>query len=90
MYMLADSEHIFLRFIPLSPNSMSEVINKLIATVETQDHHVEHELAAVEDHIKNLLGKVKEREDKSEGRIENLEALVKKVRALHACWCDVS
>lgn len=65
---------------PHSSRSMSEVINKLIATVETQDHHVEHELAAVEDHIKNLLNKVKDREDKSEGRIENLEALVKKVR----------
>ncbi len=55
------------------------MVNKLIATLETQDHHVEHEMAAVKDHINNLLAKINSREDKSEMRIENLEALVKKV-----------
>jgi len=33
----------------------------------------------VEDHIKNLLGKLNEREDKSEERIKELEEVVKKV-----------
>ena len=65
---------------------MSDVVNKLIATLETQDHHVEHELAAVKDHINNLLGKINSREDKSEMRIENLESLVKKVRDV---CCDI-
>lgn len=55
-------------------------MNKLLGTLEVQDHHVEHQLAAVQDHIKNLIGKIQAREDKSETRIENLEGLVKKVR----------
>ena len=52
---------------------------KLLTTVETLDHHVEHQLTAVDDHIKNLLHKISEREDKSEGRIAQLESIVKKV-----------
>jgi len=51
---------------------------KLLTTVETLDHHVEHQLTAVDDHIKNLLHKISEREDKSEGRIAQLESIVKK------------
>jgi len=59
-------------------NILAESVNKLMGTMEVQDHHVEHQLAAVQDHIKNLIGKIQAREDKSENRIENLEALVKK------------
>ncbi len=46
---------------------------------ETLDHHVEHEFASVADNIKNLIGKLEKREDKSESRLENLEGLVKQV-----------
>ena len=58
---------------------LAESVNKLLGSMEVQDHHVEHQLAAVQDHIKNLIGKIQSREDVSESRIENLEALVKKV-----------
>lgn len=58
-------------------------MNKLVGSLDVQDHHVEHQLAAVQDHIKNLIGKIQAREDKSESRIENLEALVKKVRIIN-------
>jgi hypothetical protein len=34
------------------------------------------------DHIKNLIGKLEVREDKSETRIENLEKLIKQVSVL--------
>ena len=53
-----------------------------MTALEVADHHVEHELAAVQDHIKNLIGKIQQREDKAETRIENLEGLVKKVCSL--------
>lgn len=128
---------------------LAESVNKLMTSMEVADHHIEHQLAAVQDHIKvrygvrctghtvrsilegsspsvwcfmpvprefvhhrnlttdhstghsryshylldltvasrsplyptqNLIGKINSREDKSESRIENLEALVKKVR----------
>jgi hypothetical protein len=39
------------------------------------DHHVEHELTAINDHIANLLSKIEKREDKAELRIENIEAV---------------
>lgn len=56
-----------------------EVTNKLIDAHETLDHHVEHQLASVMDHIKNLIGKIEKREDSSENRITNLEGIIKKV-----------
>ncbi len=49
---------------------------------DTLDHHVEHQLAAVMDHIKNLIGKLEKREDNAESRIENIEKLIKQVRFL--------
>lgn len=55
-----------------------EVINKLIDAHETLDHHVEHQLASVVDHIKNLISKLEKREDNSESRLTNLEAIIKK------------
>ena len=39
--------------------------------------HVEHEFASVREKIGNLIGKLEKREDNSEKRIENLEAVVK-------------
>jgi flagellar capping protein FliD len=55
-------------------------VNKLIAAQETLDHHLEHQIASITDHIKNLIGKIEKREDKSETRLENLENLIKQVR----------
>jgi hypothetical protein len=31
---------------------LAETVNKLMTTMEVADHHMEHELAAVQDHIK--------------------------------------
>lgn len=56
---------------------MAEAISKLMESLETLDHHVEHQLAAVMDHIKNLVAKLEKREDTSESRITNLEGLIK-------------
>lgn len=61
--------------------SLEKSVNDLMKQYETLDHHVEHEFAAVADNIKNLIGKLEKREDKSESRLENLEALIKQV------WC---
>ena len=61
---------------------MTEHISNLKSRVETLDHHFEHQLSSVEDHIKSLLGKLNEREDLTEDRIDELEAMVKKVAVL--------
>jgi hypothetical protein len=47
----------------------------LTAQFETLDHHVEHALASVKDHIANMVGKLEKREELSEGRIEDLESV---------------
>lgn len=60
-------------------NRLVEVTNKLIDAHETLDHHVEHQMASVVDHIKNLIGKLEKREEKSENRLTNLEDIIKKV-----------
>lgn len=52
---------------------VENAINDLMDRVDLLDHHVEHELASVEDHIKSLLGKIEKREDKSEFRIDTIE-----------------
>jgi hypothetical protein len=58
---------------------LEEVLNKVITEHETLNHHVEHQVASIMDHIKNLIGKLEKREDKSEVRIEHLETLIKEV-----------
>merc|ERR1712000_36178 len=57
---------------------IEEKINSLVTQFETLSHHVEHELASVDDHISNMGSKLEKREDKAEGRIEDLEAVIKK------------
>jgi len=57
--------------------SLEKSLNDLLQKHETLDHFVEHEFAAVADNIKNLIGKLEKREEKSESRLENLEALIK-------------
>ena len=48
-------------------------LDVLTGKLDKLDHHLEHALASVQDHIANMVGKLEQREDKSEGRIGNLE-----------------
>jgi hypothetical protein len=50
-------------------NKVSELLEKL----DFLQHHLEHELAAVEDHNKVTIGKLQSQEAISEGRIAELE-----------------
>ncbi len=59
---------------------IEQALNFIMEDHDTLDHHVEHQLAAVMDHIKNLIGKLEKREDNAESRIENIEKLIKQVR----------
>lgn len=78
---LAEEEKAAKREFPLSlksstPDRLIAIENQLDAILKrfnTLDHHLEHELVAVEDHISNLGSKINKREDSSEGRIEMLE-----------------
>lgn len=65
-----DYKERFLR-LETAVNEMLEKHNKL-------DHHVEHSLVSVDDHLSNMIGKLEKREDKAEDRIGSLEAEVKK------------
>jgi lectin, mannose-binding 2 len=57
---------------------LEEMMNTVLTRLSTLDHHLEHEFASVEDHIKVMGGKLEARENKAEGRIDNLEEQVKK------------
>jgi len=57
---------------------LEEAMNRVLVESDHLDHHLEHELASVQDHIENLLGKVGKREDQAELRIDSLETAVKK------------
>ena len=54
---------------------METAINELMNKGEYLDHHVEHALASINDHIANMIGKLEKREDKSESRIGDLESV---------------
>lgn len=54
---------------------METAINELMNKGEYLDHHVEHALASINDHIANMVGKLEKREDKSESRIGDLESV---------------
>lgn len=56
---------------------IENAVNDLMEKVDLFDHHMEHELAAVEAHITSLLSKVEKREDKSELRIDSIEAQIR-------------
>jgi len=57
---------------------LEEMMNTVLQRLSTLDHHLEHEFASVEDHIKVMGGKLEARENKAENRIDNLEEAVKK------------
>lgn len=54
---------------------MESALNDLLGKAEFLDHHVEHALASIDDHIANMIGKIEKREDKSESRIGDLETV---------------
>lgn len=54
---------------------MEAALNDLLGKAEFLDHHVEHALASIDDHIANMIGKIEKREDKSESRIGDLESV---------------
>lgn len=56
---------------------IENAINDLMEKLEVFDHHMEHELASVEDHIKSLLSKIEKREDKAELRIDHIESQIR-------------
>ena len=60
--------------------AIENALNDILKRFNVLDHHIEHELVSVEDHITNLGSKVNKREDSSDGRIEMLEeTMTKKV-----------
>lgn len=51
-------------------------LDALVAQLEHLQHHLEHEIVAVDDHVRVTLEKLSRQEDTSEGRIDSLEAKV--------------
>lgn len=60
----------------LQIRALEDSINLMLGEREVLEHHIEHELAAVNDHIDTLIAKLEKREDKSEGRIADLETMI--------------
>jgi len=56
--------------------SLEETMNAVLNQLNNLDHHIEHEFAAVEDHIKVMGKKIASREDKSDARLEGLEGFI--------------
>ena len=56
---------------------IEEAINTILEKMGVSDHRLEHELAGVDDHINSLLGKLEARETTAEGKIGELEKVVK-------------
>lgn len=61
---------------------LENAIHEIRSAQAVLDHHLEHELASVKDHIDTLVSKLDKREDKAETRITGLEEIVKKVLSL--------
>lgn len=55
---------------------LEETMNSVLTQLNRLDHHIEHEFASVEDHIKVMGAKIAKREDKSDARLEDLEGLI--------------
>lgn len=57
---------------------LEEAMNTVLQRFNILDHHLEHELLSVEDHIAVMGKKLSDRETQSEGRIETLEEKIRK------------
>lgn len=47
-----------------------------MAKNKIREHHIEHAFAAIDDHLSNMVQKLEKREDKSDGRIQELEEVI--------------
>jgi mannose-binding lectin 2 len=56
---------------------LEDTVATLLDKLEFLEHHLEHELAAVDDHTKVTVEKLKARESTSEGRLDDLEKKIK-------------
>jgi lectin, mannose-binding 2 len=52
---------------------LEEAMNTLLEKMEYNEHHLEHELVSIDDHLKSMVGKLEKKEDESESRIEVIE-----------------
>eukprot|EP00633_Aureoumbra_lagunensis_P001855 CAMPEP_0197295658 /NCGR_PEP_ID=MMETSP0890-20130614/36160_1 /TAXON_ID=44058 ORGANISM="Aureoumbra lagunensis, Strain CCMP1510" /NCGR_SAMPLE_ID=MMETSP0890 /ASSEMBLY_ACC=CAM_ASM_000533 /LENGTH=268 /DNA_ID=CAMNT_0042771763 /DNA_START=453 /DNA_END=1256 /DNA_ORIENTATION=- len=55
---------------------IEQMINNLLSKFDYLEHHVEHELVSVDDHVRVTLDKLSKQEQNSEKRIEQLEKQV--------------
>lgn len=55
---------------------VEESINDIMKSMDVLDHHIEHELESVKDHITNMLAKLESREDTTEQRVDNIADLI--------------
>jgi mannose-binding lectin 2 len=55
---------------------IANTINEIMSSIDLLHHHLEHELAEVDDHIKTMITKLEAKGEKSEGRLDNLEEMV--------------
>lgn len=55
---------------------LEAAVNNLLTKLDYMEHHMEHELMAVEDHMKVTVTKLKQSEAISEGRLDELEKKV--------------
>jgi mannose-binding lectin 2 len=52
---------------------LEEAVNNILEKLEYNDHHLEHELVSVDDHLKAMIGKLESKEDNSASRIADIE-----------------
>lgn len=52
---------------------LEEAMNTLLEKMEYNDHHLEHELVSIDDHLKSMVGKLEKKEDESQSRIGVIE-----------------
>ena len=53
--------------------SLEEAMNRVFEKQQFFDHHVEHEVVGIKDHINNVLSKLEKREDSAESRLDSVE-----------------
>ena len=52
---------------------LEEAANSILEKFEYNDHHLEHELVSVDDHLKTMVGKLETKEENAEARIAEIE-----------------
>ena len=54
-------------------HSVEEAINGVLEKQQFADHHLEHELASVDDNLKHMISKLERKETDVETRIDKVE-----------------